>query len=461
MSQQPYDMIVIGGGIGGYSAALGAAGAGASVALIEKHLIGGTCLNIGCIPTKALLESCRLLRSCGRAAEFGVRLGDAVPDRAAIAARSKSIVETMRKGVEDLLGHRGITVIMGEAQLHAANRVEVTTDADAVMLEAKSVVVATGSSWVTLPGVEIDGDRLITSDHALDLDEVSGTMTVIGGGAVGCEFAEIYSALGTEVTIVEMMDQLLPGEDRELARRLEASIKRKDIKVLTSSRVSAIDRTGDGLTIAIEGGADLIADRALIAVGRKANTEGFGLNRIGVEMSGGFIRTDNGMRTSAAGVFAVGDVTGDYLLAHVAMAQGLVAAENACGGTSTIDYSAVPRCVYTDPEYAAVGMTEAQASDSGRDVAVHRVRLGRIGRALTMGETLGLAKMVIDRNSGVVLGFQAVAPHASEFLSEISLAITKTMKPDDIAAVIHPHPTLSEIVWEAAEGALGKPVHGD
>lgn len=458
---QRYDIVVIGGGVGGYSAALRGAGAGASVALIEKHLVGGTCLNVGCIPTKALLESCKLLRSYRRAADLGVRVGEAIPDPQTIAERSQSIVGLMRKGVEDLLDRRGVKIIRGQAGLLAPNRVAVVSGGDDATLEAGSVIVATGSSWVQLPGVRIDGSRIITSDHALRLDDISSSMIIIGGGAVGCEFAEIYSALGAEVTIVEMMDQLLPGEDTELARRLEVSIKRKGIKVMTASKVSAITGSGAQLEVGIETGPSLVADRVMVAVGRKPNTEGLGLEQTGVETTGRGIQTDDGMCTSAPGVFAVGDVTGDYLLAHVAMAQGIVAAENACGGHAKVSYSAVPRCVYTDPEYAAVGLTEAQASDAGLRAAVQRVRLGRIGRALTMGETFGLAKLVVDRESERVLGFQAVAPHASEFLSEISLAITKGLKPEDIARVIHPHPTLSEIVWEAAEGAVGKPVHGE
>jgi dihydrolipoamide dehydrogenase len=461
VTTQPYDIIVIGGGVGGYSAALKSAGSGASVALVEKHLVGGTCLNIGCIPTKALLESCKLLRACNRASDFGIRVAGAEPDVKAIATRSEKIVTTMRKGVEDLLARRKVTVFMGRAELLASNRVSVDAEEGTVVLEAGSIIIATGSSWVSLPGVDIDGSRIITSDHALGLSDVSGSMIVIGGGAVGCEFGEIYRSLGTEVTIVEMMDQLLPGEDTELARRLEASIKRKGIEVMTGSRVSTVRRSDNGVGVAIEDGPALSADRVLVAVGRRPNSENIGLERIGVEISKGRIEVDDGMHTNVAGVYAVGDVTGRFLLAHTALAQSIVAAANACGGEAKVDYSAVPRCVYTDPEYGAVGMTEAQAASMGLETTVHRIRLGRIGRALTMGETFGLAKMVVDRDSGDLLGFQAIAPHASEFLSETSLAIVKGMKPEDIAGVIHPHPTLSEIVWEVADGASGNPVHGD
>jgi dihydrolipoamide dehydrogenase len=461
MSAEVLDIIVIGGGVGGYVAGLRAARLGARVALVEKHLIGGTCLNIGCIPTKALLESCKVLRVARKGSEFGIRIEEPTPDSAAIAARSKSIVGVMRKGVEDLLTKGGIAILRGSARLTSANDVEVTSEAGTQVMKAKSIVIATGSRWLTLPGVEVDGEMIITSDHALDLTNTEGSMVVIGAGAVGCEFAEIYSALGTQVTIIEMMDQVLPGEDSELARRLEASLKRKGIRIMTGSKVASVEQSGHGVVVAIEGGESINADRVLMGIGRRPNTEDMGLEAVGVALERNAIRTDDGMRTSVSNIYAVGDVTGKYMLAHVALAQGIVAAENACGRDSHIDYTAVPRCVYTDPEHAAVGLTEAQAAAQGLRVRAQKVRLGRIGRALTLGETFGLAKIVVEDGSGKVVGFHALAPHASEVLSEVSLAIGKGMTAADIGGVIHPHPTLSEIVWECAEAVEGKAIHGD
>lgn len=455
MSDQSFDIVVIGGGVGGYTAALKARDLGASVALVESNLIGGTCLNVGCIPTKALLESSKILRTARKAGEFGIGIEGVSPSPQVMVERSKSVVAVLRKGVEDLLSQKGIHVVRGTAKLASPTRVHVDADGKGIDFEMKSIIIATGSSWLTLPGVKIDGKRIITSDHALDLPDVDGSTVIVGGGAIGCEFAEIYSALGSQVTIVEMMHQILPGEDSELAKRLEAALKRKGIRVLTRSKVAGIDDSKGRLTVQIEEGEALEADRVLVGIGRRPNTKDLGLEDLGIELDRHAIKTDAGMRTNIPEIFAVGDVTGKYLLAHVALAQGVVAGENACGRNSEMDYAAVPRCVYTDPESAAVGLTEAEAANQGLDVSVYRVRLGRIGRALTLGETFGLAKVVYDKLDGKIVGFHALAPHASELLPEVTLAICRGMTVRDIAQVIHPHPTLSEIIWECADGAAG------
>jgi dihydrolipoamide dehydrogenase len=453
MTAQKYDMIVIGAGVGGYTAALEAARCGASVALVEKGSIGGTCLNIGCIPTKALLESCRLASQAKRADEFGVTTGTVglVPEK--MVARSRSIVGVLTKGVDDSLGAAGVKVMRGAGRLVSAKEVAVMVDGEGLSLKGKAIIIATGSSWVSLPGVDIDGRQIITSDHALSLANVPGEIVIVGGGAIGCEFAEVYSALGTHVTIVEMMEHILPGEDGELARRLEAALKRKGMKIMTKAKVSAIARTSDAVAVTLEGGGTLEAAQVLMAIGRSPDTENVGLGDIGIAMSGRAVATDEEMRTNVPGVFAVGDVTGKWMLAHVAVMQGIVAGANACGGKDTMDYSAVPRCVYTAPELAAVGLTEEQALKQGKQVKVHRERLGNIGRAHTLGETFGMAKAVIEDGTGRILGFQALCPHASEVVSEVSLAIRAGMDIDDIAGVIHPHPTLSELVWECFKGA--------
>jgi dihydrolipoamide dehydrogenase len=441
---------------------LRAAGLGASVALVEEDLIGGTCLNRGCIPTKALLESSRLLRRLAGASEFGIKAEGVSHDVGVITSRCESVVTLMRKGVEDLLAKKNVDVIRGRGKLRSAGEVEVAmAEGGTEVLAAKAIIVATGSSWVTLPGVEIDGERIITSDHALDPKDVPASMLVVGAGAVGCELAEVYSALGTEITMVEMMPQILPGEDTEIARRLEAALKRKGIKILTSKKVSSIERSSEGLVVAIEGSDTIEASKVLVGIGSRPNTQGIGLEEAGVKLERGAVVTDATMRTNVPGVFAIGDINGKYLLAHVATAEGIVAAENACGLDSKMDYTVVPRCVYTEPEFAAVGLTEAQAQAAGTETSVYKVRLGMIGRALTMGETFGLAKVVSSKPEGKLLGFHALAPHASELVSEISVAIKHGLTAADVAHVIHPHPTLSEIVWEAAEGAAGRPIHGD
>ncbi|HVP57574.1 MAG TPA: dihydrolipoyl dehydrogenase, partial [bacterium] len=460
MDSESYDIVVIGGGPGGYVAALRGASLGAAVALVEEDLIGGTCLNRGCIPTKSLLESARLVRRITRAAEFGVVVDGARPDPQAIAARAQSVVGLMRKGVEDLLATRKVTVIKGRARLGSAGTVEVAGASGATRLSAKAVIVASGSSWTSLPGVVVDGQAIITSDHALDLKRPRGTMVIVGGGAVGCEIAEVYSALGAKITIVEMMDHILPAEDAEMARRLEAVLKRKGIGILTATRVMTIDKSNQGTTVTLDGERKLQADQVLMAVGRRPNVDGLGLDSAGVAFDRKGITVDAHLRTSAPGIYAVGDVTGKYMLAHVAMAQGVAAAENACGVASEIDYSAIPRCVYTDPEYAAVGWSEEEASRAGAEPRVYKLRLGRIGRALTLGETFGLAKIICDGPGGRVIGFQVLAPHASELVAEVGLAIKQGLTAEAIARVVHPHPTLSEIVWEASAGAAGKSIHG-
>jgi len=461
VNDQSFGIVVIGGGPGGYVAALRGAGLGASVALVEEDQIGGTCLNRGCIPTKTLLESVRLLRHVSRASEFGLVVGGVSADAGAMAGRSRSVVGLMRKGVEDLLAASKVEVVRGRARLESPRSVVVNSGSLPRVLAAKTVIVASGSSWISLSGVDVDGEAIITSDHALELKHPAGTMVIVGGGAVGCEIAEIYSALGAKVTIVEMMSHILPAEDAEIARRLEAVLKRKGIAVLTSARVLSIKRGAEGAAVTLESGQKLDCSQVLMAVGRRPNVAGLGLEAAGVEFDKKGIAVDARLATNVPGVYAVGDVTGKYLLAHVAMAQGIVAAGNAWGESSEIAYSAVPRCVYTDPEYAAVGQTEDEAAGAGARPHVCRLRLGRIGRAITLGETFGLAKMVCDGPAGRILGFQALAPHASELVAEVGLAIAQGLTAAAVADVIHPHPTLSEIVWEAASSAGGRPIHGD
>jgi dihydrolipoamide dehydrogenase len=460
MQMESFDIVVIGGGVGGYTSALRAAEAGRTVGLIEKGEIGGTCLNMGCIPTKALLESCRLALHAGRADEFGVAAGavDLIPGR--MVEQARSIVKTLTGGVTDSLRKAGVAVLRGHGSLVSPTEVRVVTESGSSILRAGVVVVATGSSWVSLPGIDIDGDLIITSDHALALDRVVGRIAIVGGGAVGCEFAEIYNALGAEVTIIEMMEHILPGEDAELARRLEAALKRKGIRIMTGTKVEGIERKAGEAVVGVAGGRGVAADRVLMGIGRAPNSSGLGLEAVGVEVMRGAIVTDQGMRTNVPGVFAVGDVTGKWLLAHVAIMQGIVAGRNAVGGTAVMDYGAVPRCVYTDPELAGVGLTESEALSQGRPAAVFRERLGRVGRALTLRETFGMAKAVYDPDTGGILGFQVLAPHASELLSEVSLAVRSGMTVDRIAEVIHPHPTLSELVWECFDGAARQFRHG-
>jgi dihydrolipoamide dehydrogenase len=459
LDKRSVDIAVIGAGPGGYVAALRAAGLGASVAVVESGEVGGTCLNKGCIPTKAILASTGLLRRISRSQEFGIKVEKVSFDLPTIASRARDVVETMTKGVEGLFLKAGVDLVRGKGVMRSPALVEVAGRDGPVVLECRSLLVATGSDWMELPGLETDGENVITSDDALGLENLPAEMVIVGGGAVGCEFAEIYSALGVDTTIVEMMPQLLPGEDQEMARRIEAVLKRKGIKVLTSARVTGLAARGDKFQVLTEKSPPLEAGRVMVAVGRRPRTSGIGLEEAGVDFGPGGVVVDSGMRTNVSGVFAVGDVTGKWLLAHVASAEGIVAAENACGLETKIDYRAVPRCIYTEPEYAAVGMDEREAREAGLDPVVYKAHLGRIGRALTLGETFGLAKLTCSKGDGSVLGFHLLAPHASEVITEISAAMAGGITADELARIIHPHPTMSEIVWEAAQAAAGRPLH--
>jgi dihydrolipoamide dehydrogenase len=369
LSSRRADIVVIGAGPGGYVAALRAAGLGASVAVVEKDEVGGTCLNRGCIPTKAILASTGLLRGISRSREFGISVREVSFDTSVIAARSRGVVETMRKGVEGLLAKAGVEMHRGDGVIKGPGRVEVATAAGTVSLKAGALIIATGSEWIDLPGFETDGKRVITSDDAFSLDDIPARMAIVGGGAVGCEFAEIYSALGAETTIVEMMGQLLPGEDAELARRLEAALKRKGIKVAVSTRVTGLDRDGEALRVLTEGGKTIEVEKVMVAVGRKPSTAGLGLEAAGLGVGKKGIAADARMQTNVPGVYAIGDVTGKFLLAHVASAQGVVAAENACGHASRGDGrerspGGRPRSICLQGPAG----TRGQSPDPGRDL---------------------------------------------------------------------------------------------
>lgn len=457
-SEQSFDIVVIGAGIGGYSAALYAASSGAKVAIVEKHLVGGTCLNRGCIPTKALLEIARLLRQARASETFGIKLRIESIDVCQMTRHTDSIVSMLRSGIERMLSSKGIQVYRGSAKIRGSGVVSVSSRDGLIDLRGKNLVIATGSVWADIPGIEVDGELIISSDHGLMLSRVPERLVIVGGGAVGCEFAEIYSALGCRVTIVEMMDQLLPGEDSEVVKRLEAVMRQKGINILTSSKVAEIRKKKD-VEVIVEGGQKISASQVMIAVGRKPYLSGLGLETVGVKFGPKGIEVDSQMRTSVDNIYAVGDVTGAYMLAHVAMRQGIVAAQNIIGKWCFIDYRSVPRCVYTSPELVGVGLTEDGAKRAGLDLMIGRARLGQVGRAATMGERVGLAKLLVEKNTRKVVGFHILAPHASELVSEVTLAIEHGLEVDKIVDTIHAHPTISEIVWESASASLGKGVH--
>lgn len=457
------DIAILGGGPGGYVAALRAAQLGAQVALIEEDTVGGVCLNVGCIPTKALLRSAEVYRTFLQAETFGLRLeGNVTPDWPAIQARKETIVRGLVQGVEKLLCRAGVQVLQGRGRFVAPRTLEATTADGVQRVEAKHVVVATGSRPVRLPLPGMDLPGVIDSTSVLALEALPQRLLVIGGGVIGVELADLFNAFGVEVAVVEMLDRLLPQMDADLGPALAWTMVQRGVALYLNSRGTRVDAVEGGLRATVvtpDGEVGIEADRVLVAVGRRPNIEDLGLEAAGVRFDKAGIPVDGQMQTNVPGVYAVGDVTGGALLAHVAMRGGEVAVENALGHTTTLDVKTVPWCVYTDPEVASVGLTEAQAREEGYDVRVGRFPLNASGKALTYGETDGFVKVVSEARFSEVLGLHIVAPHASDLIHEGGLALALEATLDELVATVHGHPTLGEAVREAVLAARGGALH--
>jgi dihydrolipoamide dehydrogenase len=485
---QVFDLVVVGGGPGGYPAAIRAAQLGLRTALVEKERPGGVCLNWGCIPTKAMLRSAEVLETARHGAEYGVLADNVRLDYAAVLARKDRVVKSLTDGVAGLLAASGVTVTIGHARLTGPGSVEVVGVGEAPLgpggprynapaagdgapvatLEARNLLLATGSTPALLPVPGIDLPGVVTSDGAFLLEEVPRRIVIVGASAVGAEWATMFQAFGSEVTMVELLPRLLPAEDEDIGKALARSFARRGIEVETGRTVTGIAPAGDQappllVTVADPDGSNprqVEADVVLVGVGRRPNTAGLDLERAGVATDGrGWVEVDDRLRTSAPGVHAVGDVTGRVLLAHVASHQGLVAAGVMAGHDERMDYRAVPAATFTHPEVASVGLTEAAARESGHDVAVGRFPFSALGRAQTFGGVEGLVKVVAERSSGQVLGVHVIGPGASDLIPEGVLAMQLQATLTDIAATIHAHPTLGEGTMEAALVALGLPVH--
>ena len=457
------DIAILGGGPGGYVAALRAAQLGAQVVLIEENKVGGVCLNVGCIPTKALLRSAEVYRTFLRAEAFGLHLeGSVTPDWPAIQARKEAIAQQLVQGVEKLLHGAGVQVIQGRGRLVTPLVLEVTTADGVQRVKAKSVVIATGSRPVRLPlpGMELPG--VLDSTATLALEALPRRLLVVGGGVVGVELADIFNAFGVEVTVVEMLDRLLPQMDAALGPALAWTMEQRGVQFHLNSQVTRVDAVAGSLraTVVTPGGeVEIEADRVLVAVGRRPNVEDLGLETAGVRFDKTGIPVDAQMRTNVPGVYAIGDVTGGALLAHVAMQGGEVAVKNAQGHIATFDPKTIPWCVYTDPEVASVGLAEAQARQEGYDVRVGRFPLNANGKAMADGETEGFVKVVSEARFGEVLGLHIVAPHASDMIHEGGLALALEATLDELVTTIHAHPTLGEAVREAALEMRGGALH--
>jgi len=449
-----YDLTVIGSGPGGYVAAIHAARMGASVAILEQKDTewGGTCLNWGCIPTKALIQGAEVFQAVRRAAEFGVRAPEPEVDWPAMQGRKDRVVEGMRKGVQGLLKANGVEMITARGKLAGGTRV----NADGRELEARSVLLAPGSAVALppVPGAELG----LTSDTILGLDHVPESLIVIGGGVVGMEFAGVFSLLGTKVTVIEMLDQLLAPMDPDVAGRFQQLMARRGVVFHLGARVEEIARVDGRARVRFAGG-DVEAEQVLVATGRRPNTADLGLERVGIAMNRSAVTVDQYLRTNAEGIYAIGDATGITMLAHAASYQGEIAVTNALGERRiSADYTAIPACIYTDPEIAYVGQSEAQARANGHDVKVGQFPFSALGRAMLLGETSGLVKVVADQN-GYLLGVTIMGPRATDLIAEAALALNVGITAAELSHVVHAHPTLPEALAEAALDVDGRAVH--
>jgi dihydrolipoamide dehydrogenase len=461
-----YDVVVVGAGPGGYVSAIKCAQLGLKVAIVEKKALGGVCLNIGCIPSKALIKNADVAHTLReRSKEFGFSFDNLELDYSVAYKRSRRTSDRLVRGVGFLMKKHDIDVFMGTAKLTAKDTVEVTPDeGDVESLKGKDIIIATGSHTFVIPGMDLDGEKIIDYEDAILNDTLPKSAVIIGGGAIGVEFATIWNAYGVELTVVEMLDHLLPLEDEEVASELEKAYKKRGINVMTKSKVKSVETTDSGtkVTVETEDGEKVIeSDVTLMAIGFRPNSAGLGLEDVGVAINKrGFIEIDDRMATNIEGIWAIGDVTGKLLLAHVASAMGIVAAENIAGvETVTLDYDMMPRATYSFPQTASFGYTEEQAKEKGYEVSVGKFPFQPNGKALGLGEYQGFVKIVTDKKYGEILGAQLVGPDVSELLPELTLAQRFELTVHEIARNVHAHPTLSEAVMEAAEAAQGEAIH--
>jgi len=458
-----FDVVVLGGGPGGYAAALYGASAGLRIAMVEEKRVGGTCLHQGCIPAKELLQTAEVLRTVASAKEFGVEAGSPTLDLAAGQRRKQQVVDRLTKGLESLLKGRKVTVVPGTGSvLDAAGRLIRVSDGSE--LQGDALILATGSWPRSLPGLEFDGEKVLSSDHVLELDTVPPKVAIVGGGAIGCEFASYFHGVGSDVVLLEALDRLLPGVDPEASKAVARAFERRGISVHTGVRVGDVRTGGSAVTVPFEGpkGAqELEVDRLVVSIGRRPRSEGIGLEGSGVAVDDrGYVVVDGAMRTSVPGVYAVGDVVATPALAHVGFAEAIVAIRDVLRESPLpVEYDKVPWGIYSHPEVAFAGLTEEAARERGHDVVTSVHRFNGNSRALIIGEPDGLVKIVAERD-GPLLGVHIVGPWATELLAEGYLAVNWEATPADIGALIHPHPTLSELFGESALALTGRTLHG-
>ena len=463
MAEQ-FDVVVIGGGPGGYAAALYGAAAGLRIAVVERDKVGGTCLHQGCIPAKQFLETATVFRTVAGAKEFGVVADQPTVDFAAAQARKQKVVAQLWKGLQTLMKSRKITTVQGIGVL--ADHRTVKVDDGTELKATKAVILASGSVPRTLPGFDVDGRYVLTSDEVLALDRLPGSAAVIGGGAIGCEFASMLSDLGVQVTILEALPKILPGCDADVAEVVVRSFKRRGIEVRTGVTVEGHDPSGDQTTIRLGEGQTLSVDAIVMSIGRRPLSDTLALDNtsVGVDAKG-FVAVDDHMRTEEDGVYAVGDLVNTPALAHVGFAEAIVAIKDILGEPAVaVDYEKVPWCIYCFPEVAFAGLSEQAAKDAGYDVVVSKHRFTASSRALIIGEAEGLVKVIAEKGAdgkaGRLLGVHMVGPWVTEQLGEAYLSVNWEATPDEISQYIHPHPTLSETFGETVMTLTGRGLHG-
>ncbi|MEI6215735.1 MAG: dihydrolipoyl dehydrogenase [Actinomycetes bacterium] len=449
-----FDLVILGGGSGGYACALRSAQLGFNVALVEEDKLGGTCLHRGCIPTKALLHAGEVADSARHASEFGVNAQFVSMDMLAVNAYKDGVISKLHKGLQGLVKSRNITYIEGHGRLVNKNTVEV----NGVAYQGKNIVLATGSYARSLPGLEIDGVQIVTSDHATKLEKVPSSVIVLGGGVIGCEFASVWKSFGSDVTIIEALPRLVALEDESTSKQLERAFRKRGIKFEVGTRFASATKSPEGVTVTLENGATFTAEMLLVAVGRGPVTSGIGYEEAGLTMDRGYLIVDDKCRTNVPGIWAVGDIIPTLQLAHVGFAEGILVAEEIAGlNPRPINYPGVPRVTYSEPEVASVGLTTAQAKEAGHDVVELTYDLAGNGKANIL-KTAGSIKLVAKKD-GPVLGIHMVGARVGELLAEAQLIYNWEAEAADVAPLIHAHPTLSEAIGEAHMALAGKPLH--